>query len=118
MTTDDNHDWLLSIEHKLENIQLAIYGNSKVPNGGGVYGELRRIRDEMRSNSQDRQAVLAEMEQRMKELEGRLERVEDKVDLLDARIRPRWWDWIIVGGGVAIIAMFVMQIMQMMLLVE
>jgi hypothetical protein len=112
-TVDDSRDWLMSIENKLENIQQAIYGNKMIPNGGGVYGELRRVRDEIRSNAQDRMVALAAMEKRMQSLESRLEAVEDKVDAIDRRIRPVWWDWVIIGGGVAIAAMVVLQLMTL-----
>jgi hypothetical protein len=96
------------LRHEIEVLQIAVYGNRKEPpNGGGVYGELRRMRDEIRSNGQDRKIALAAMEKRM-------ETLEDKVDAIDRRIRPRWWDWVIVAGGFAIMAMFAIQLAELL----
>jgi hypothetical protein len=110
MTMSDEElfrSWIKDLEHQIGDVQLAIYGDKKAPpNSGGVYGELRRIREEMRSNNNDRQTTLAAMEQRLAAL-------EDKVDSIDRRIRPRWWDYVIIGGGVAIAAMVVLQLITL-----
>jgi hypothetical protein len=99
--------WIKDLEHQIGDVQQAIYGDKKAPpNSGGVYGELRRIREEMRSNNHDRQMTLTAMEQRLQAL-------EDKVDAIDRRIYPSWWGWIIVGGGFALIVMLLIHLAEL-----
>ncbi len=75
--------WVNDLEHQLEKIQLAIYGDKKAPpNGGGVYGEMRRIREEIRSDAQDRKLVMAEWERRLDEMEERIQAQDRKQERL------------------------------------
>jgi hypothetical protein len=61
------------------------------------------MRDEIKSNNHDRRVVLEAMERRLETLEHkvdtRFETLEEKVDNIDRRIRPRWWDYIIIAGA-------------------
>ena len=100
MTTADDARWL-DVQHELKNLRVAIYGDKAAPpNGGGVYGEIKR--------------VAAAGNQRMQRLE-RLEHVagslDDSVTEMEQVLthivesKPRWWDGMIVVGIVTLLAM-------------
>ena len=93
MTTADDARWL-DVQHERKNLRVAIYGDKAAPpNGGGVYGEIKR--------------VAAAGNQRMQRLE-RLEHVvgslDDSVSEIESVLshmvegKPRWWDGMIVIG--------------------
>jgi hypothetical protein len=99
--------WLQDLQNELGKLKSAIYGDKDAPpdRKGGLYGELSRMRDEFRSDWESHRTVLAEVERRLTAL-------EEKFDILDRRIRPRWWDYVILIGGAGVWLAVVLQILQ------
>ena len=83
------------LRHEIDKISLAIYGDRKEPpNGGGVYGQLRSIRHEMEASGVRR--------------DTEIDLLHKQIDGLSRQVYPRWWGYVIVAGGFALVVMFLM----------
>ena len=90
-------DQLNYLRNEMDELSKAVYGDSREKiNGGGLYGELRRFRAEMVRSGDER--------------EGRLKALENQVRKLVDRQHPAWWDYVIVGGGLFMGLVAILQI--------
>ena len=97
---------IIDLQHEIRVLQQALYGNPKEPpNGGGVLGEVRRMRVEMRISGEKR-------EQKVERLAIKLDEVEDRLERVFLWNRPKWWDLMIVS---AVCAVFVLLLLQVFL---
>lgn len=110
--TNGSDEWTRSrfddLDHRLELLSIAVYGDRKTPpNGGGVYGEIRRMREENKSSAQNRQDQIRGIEEQIK-------RLDERIDAMDKRLRPRWWDYVIMGGAVVLAAVLLLQVLTIL----
>jgi hypothetical protein len=88
---------LQDLRYEIEKLQAAVYGDRKEPpNGGGLYGQVRRLR--------------AEMVQSVAQRDTRMQAMEEQMDTLVGRVRPQWQESIIIAGGIFMAVVALLQV--------
>lgn len=98
MTSDEwTRSNLQDLRHEIDKLSMAIYGDRlKPPNSGGLYGELKRMNANLTAAGERRQEQIDELSERIAEI--------------NQRVHPRWWGYVIVGGGISLIVLMLLQV--------
>ncbi len=99
MTTDS--EWtrasLQELRHEIDKLSMAIYGDRlKPPNGGGLYGELKRMNANLTAAGEKRQAQIDELSEQIADI--------------NRRVHPLWWDYVVIGGAIALMLALALQV--------
>ena len=106
----------------IADLRRKVDGDKSVVNGGGtgLIGKTERLKREFYKFEDDVKGVAAQVHRLRDEMtisgrhrDEQLKELAAKVDEIEKRMHPHWWDVVIVSGGFGILVMLFIQLLEM-----